>query len=115
VKLERCVATGAQMQCDFQVTALREDQRLRLFAREGTGSRLVDQDGNEVRATYSKIGSEASQAWSDADLVQGVPMRAALIFEKVASGAKTLQLLQVGFSQSRSTFSLKFKGVTIER
>jgi hypothetical protein len=113
VKLERCVATGSEMECDFQVTAIREDRRIR-FLVGGGDSRLVDQDGNEVQASAFKIGSSSTQM-PEVRLVQEIPVRATIFFERVPSSSNTLRLLQVTFASGRYPFSIKFKGITVQR
>ncbi|HEY3569927.1 MAG TPA: hypothetical protein VGP73_18480 [Thermoanaerobaculia bacterium] len=113
VKLERCVATGSEIECEFQVTALREDLRITpLVGRDG--SRLVDQDGNEVQASEFKMGSTPAQM-PEVRLVQDIPVRATIFFERVPSSSNTLRLLQVTFALRRHPFSVNFKGITVQR
>lgn len=114
VKLDHCLATGSKVECGFQVTNLRDDRRIKLWAGEG-GSRMIDQDGLEIPARVAGIGSGRRAMWSTDELAKDVPTHASLVFENVPTVASKLELLQVNFDENNSVFGVKFKGIAIER
>jgi hypothetical protein len=97
----------------MKITNMRPDRRIRLWAE--TGSRLIDQDGNEVRAASAGLGTSQTIWWSENTLAEGTPLRASLVFEQVPTAATEAALLELTFSEARAPFKISFRNVAITR
>lgn len=114
VTLLGCVATGALVTCEMRITNTRSDRHIKLWAE--SGSRLVDQDGNESRAAAASLGSSGKTFWwAENDLAEKTPTRAALYFEHVPVSSRKVALLQVTFGEGDASFGIKFHDVGIRR
>lgn len=114
VTLLGCTATGTAVTCGMRVTNTRPDRQIRLWAERG--SRIIDQDGNERRASAASIGTNRMTFFrSDNDLAEATPTRASLYFENVPSSARKAALLQVTFAEGQASFDVKFREVPIDR
>jgi hypothetical protein len=79
VELSKCSLRGDKVSCNFSVTSTTKDRTQYL-----RGSRLIERDGNELRASGQQFGSSTSEGGQVyASLVRNVPMRVTVTFDAV--------------------------------
>lgn len=119
-----CVLTGTGLGCDFNVTNQRTDRRIALI---GTGgpvpppgfpspapSRLVTQNGTEIRARAVGLGSPKWETWwSESVLPQNVPMNAHIWFDGVPTDSTSVALVELTFKEGGVAFAVKFHDLPV--
>lgn len=100
-ELQSCVLRGTNLTCDFTMTNdLSSDRTLGLLIYWGPCSRLFDDEGNEYISNSGQLGNQSGtpgiSGFGDT-LISGVKTKAALEFEGIPPGVKTVKLLRVMF------------------
>jgi TolB-like protein len=104
-----CQRTGGNVTCRFVITSNGQDRELTLYRK---ASRMIDEFGNEYRAVRVTLGSEATEGYSvDNVLVAGVPTKASLHFENVASEVTRAALIEL----SEYKYTAQLRNITIPR
>lgn len=107
-----CVRRGTDILCTFLITSLEEDKRLQLYGNSVSNSRVIDSSGNEFVAQNVKLGSNESRSFVTANLVQGIPLKAVLVFPGVPSEVNQLPLLELAL-WSGDTSKVQFRDVVV--
>lgn len=108
VGLQGCKLSGSVLTCETLFTA-QEDLQVSLE----NGSRTFDEAGNEYTAGKLLLGRRSGAYYSlRTDLIAGVPVRAAVTFEGVGSGTRTLTALELHLGRLGTVV---FRNVPISR
>jgi len=101
-KLQKCILSEQAVTCDFMVSSKGEDRELTIMG--NTGSRIIDDIGNEYKASNVIMGSTSDADWVSDRLVSNIPVRARLVFGGVHLQPKQLVLLEIVFDGLRAQF-----------
>ena len=101
-QLQKCKLSGQTVTCDFMVTSKGQDRELTILG--NTGSRILDDMGNEFKATNVIMGNASDSDWVSKRLVSNIPVKARLVFESVPSQPNLLLLLEIVFDGQRAQF-----------
>jgi hypothetical protein len=104
--LKSCKKIGDRVICELLVTNKGEDQRLELRNEE---TRVIDEDGNEYRASRVKFGTEETTWIATVNMVTSVPMKAILTFDGIPLQTQKLTLLEVNFAYPENYSYEEFK------
>jgi hypothetical protein len=94
-EVKQCKKLGKKVVCELLVT--NKDQDRGMWFRHPTyppSTRMIDESGNEYKVDYIQFGGEKRFS-SGTSFVTGVPVKATLVFEDVASEASKINLLEI--------------------
>lgn len=101
-QLQDCGLSKQVMTCDFMVTSKGQDRTLTILG--STGSRIIDDMGNEFEAAGIIAGNASDSEWVTNRLVSNIPVKVRLVFQGIPSQAKPLLLLEVVFDDGKAQF-----------
>ncbi len=101
-QLQGCILSGQTVICDFVVTDKGLDRQVTILG--NTGSRILDDMGNEYKADNVTMGNASDSDWVSSRLVSNIPVRARLVFANVRYKPKLLSLLEIEFDGLRAQF-----------
>ncbi len=101
-QLQQCRLSGQTVTCDFMVTSKGQDREMTILG--NTGSRILDDAGNEFKAGDVIIGNASDSDWVTKRLVSDIPLKARLVFENVPSQPKLRRLVEIGFDGQSAQF-----------
>lgn len=110
--LQECKRSGESVTCYFLITSNGQDRKLQLYGDDA--SRLFDDAGNEYRANMSQLGDESDNDYVTKTLPTGIPIKASLGFEGIASGANLIALIELwnyGDYDGGGKFKVEFRNV----
>src|SRR5208337_3164842 len=99
-QLQKCTLSGHTVTCDFMVTSKDQDREMTILGY--TGSRILDDMGNEFKASNVIMGNASDSDWVSKRLVSNIPLKARLVFESVPSQPNLLLLLEIVFDGQRA-------------
>ena len=101
-QLQKCRLAVQTVTCDFMVTSKGQDRKLTILG--NTGSRILDDMGNEFKAGNVIIGNASDSDWVSKKLVSNIPVKARLVFESVPSKPNLLLMLEIVFDGEKAQF-----------
>ena len=114
--LKSCVHSTNAIICRLALTNAGEDRDARINTGCVNGeSRLIDDSGREVIATHVIVGSKEGGVCGGAEttLVSGVTTGVELTFDKVASDASSIALLEIGGDVGEKRYKAQFRKVPL--
>jgi hypothetical protein len=117
-ELQGCQRSGESVRCNLVVTNIGDKDRpftLRASYSEPI-SRIITKSGEEFGATLAESGKQKHNVEVELRLIQGVPVRAALKFERIPRQVSDLAVLEIGyrFFEPYGTARVQFRNVSIQ-
>lgn len=101
-QLQQCKISGQTVTCDFMVTSKGQDREITILGH--TGSRILDDIGNEYKASNVIMGNASDADWVSDRLASDIPVKARLVFENVHYQPRLLLLFEIVFDGQRAQF-----------
>ena len=101
--------------CSFLITNNQQDNELKLYGDFiGYQSRIIDPNGNEHVATKVIFGDSQSRTIVDANLAQGIAVRAEIEFQGISESVEQLALIELlSFTRQDYYFTVQFRDVSV--
>lgn len=114
-----CKKSGTTVTCEYTITNTQDDRELQCFSDERRGSGLFDNFGNSYYESTIELANCHGDGECEKGLIRGVPTRAALTFDKIASDAVSAPKTSIGCRAARvgrnnygELFSVEFRDIT---
>jgi hypothetical protein len=114
--LKSCAHSSSAVICHLALTNTGEDRDARVITGcTGWDSRLIDDNGREAIATHVIVGSKEGGQCQGAEttLVSGVTTGVELTFDKVASDAASIALLEIAGEVGEKRYKVQFRKVPL--
>lgn len=117
-ELQGCQRSGESVRCNLVVTNIGDKDRpftLRASYSEPI-SRIITKSGEEFGAALAESGKQKHNVEVELRLIRGVPVRAALKFERIPRQVSDLAVLEIGyrFFEPYGTARVQFRNVPIQ-
>lgn len=110
-ELKQCKLSGSSVACDFIVTNNDSDRELVIRK----NSTIFDQENNRYEARRIRLANNEDTFGVKAYMVSGVPTKASIIFEGVASTANKLSLMYISLRTNTGEFDIEYRNVRLIR
>jgi TolB-like protein len=107
--LKECKRSGSSVTCYLLVTSIDQDQEL--YVSGSYRTRIFDDLGNEYKANYAQLGNKEDDDSVRNRLVAGIPTKASVKFEGLASQANFITLLEIYCSE----FVVQYRNVPFSK
>jgi hypothetical protein len=94
-ELQKCKRASKTVKCELDVTNKEKDRVLRLYGTGAWVSRVVDLQGNQYTASYVDFGGARNNQFVDQELVQGVRLKAYIVFDNISPQINQFALLEL--------------------
>jgi hypothetical protein len=94
-ELKKCKRASEAIKCELNITNKEKDRVLRLYGTGAAVSRAVDLQGNQYTVSYVDFGGARNNQFVDQTLVQGVRLKAYVVFDNVPPQINQFALLDL--------------------
>ncbi len=102
-ELQSCRRNGQSVRCNLIITNLASvDRKFRLSSSRKPPSRLITTAGDQIMAQQVQLGQSQSPFQLTVLLIKGIPLKASLDFDGIPAQAKSLAVLEIGYSSYSS-------------
>ena len=113
-KLHGCTTANQTVKCEVLATNKGADKKVDVFAKEGGGSRIINEDGDVFMTDKIQVGTSVETFRSHMVLASKVPTKITFLFDNVGSDSKTLSLLEFnGQAKGVNRFNVQFRGIRL--
>jgi hypothetical protein len=117
-ELQQCKRASEAVKCEVNITSQEKNRRLRLYTEHivGSSSRVVDTQGNQYIANYFEFGGVENKSTIELNLVQGIPLKTYIVFDKIPPHINQFALLELSTFEGDSDSELlpvQFRTITI--
>ncbi|NJM96100.1 MAG: hypothetical protein HC800_01765 [Phormidesmis sp. RL_2_1] len=116
-ELESCAQEDDTLTCDVLLTDQRDNRELTVYVNNRHAkSRVIDVNATQTVPHHVYFGDRESRGYVTQPLVQDIPLKASLVFDKIQVQEDTVSLVEIGvYTQDDQFFSAQFKDVPITR
>lgn len=113
--LKKCAATGSILECDLQITNMKQDRLLQLHGTYADKTRVFNSFGDEFNSTKVQLGNSYGTDYTvQKTIPNGIPIKASVTY-KINNKTNFLNLLELGIEVSRTRALVQFKNIAIQR
>lgn len=116
-ELESCAQEDDTLTCDIQLTDQRDNRELTVYVNnKHAKSRVIDVNAAQMVPHHIYFGDRESRGYVTQPLVQGIPLKASLVFDEIQIQENTVSLVEIGvYTQDDKFFSAQFMDVPVTR
>lgn len=111
-----CRLSVQSVTCTLLVTNKSKDKSILIYGNRGSASsRIIDNAGNEFRATRVKLGTREEEGYVENTQVENVPSKLILTFGNIDSQPENISLLDISIQADYKNFQAQIRNIPLSK